>query len=89
MTEVEIKFRSLVEQHTLRQFGYHVFDLRPFRNGVYNVILKRLGEIEEIPFPVFADQVRDSVLTGQLPEGLMRGFADYFKSRVAQIAKRA
>jgi hypothetical protein len=53
------------------------------------VILKRLGEIEEIPFPVFADQVRDSVLTGQLPEGLMRGFADYFKSRVAQIAKRA
>jgi len=81
MTEVEIKFHSLVEQHTLRQFGYHVSDLRQFANVVYNVTLKRLGEIEEIPFPVFADQVRDSVLTEQLPEGLLRSFADYFKSR--------
>lgn len=83
MTEMEIKFRNLVEQHTLKEFGYHVLNLRPFGNHVYNVILKRLGEIEEISFPVFAEQMRDSVLTGQLPEGLLRSFADDFKCRVS------
>jgi hypothetical protein len=86
MTDEKIKFRNLVEQHTLKQYGYHVLDLRPLNVGVYNVVLKQLGEIEEIAFPVFTKQVQDSVRSEQLPEGLLRSFADYFKFRLAQIA---
>jgi hypothetical protein len=86
-TDEKIEFRILAEQHTLKEFGYHVSNLRPFGDRVYDVILKQLGEIEEISFPVFAEQVRDSVRTKQLPEGLLRSFEDYFKSRVAQVSR--
>ncbi len=89
MRDEKIKFRYLVEQHTLKQFGYHVLNLKPFGLEVYEVVLKLLGETEEILFPVLTEQVRDSVRTGQLPEGLLRSFADYFKFRVARIAERA
>jgi len=80
-TEEKIRFRNLVEQHTLKQFGYHVSDLRPFGIGVYNVVLKLLGETEEIAFPVFTERVRDSARSEQLPDSLQSSFADYFKSR--------
>jgi hypothetical protein len=86
MKEEKIKFRYLVEQHTLKQYRYHVLDLRPFGIGVYEVILKLLCETKEISFPVFTEQVRDSVRSEQLPEGLLRNFAEYFNSRVAKKA---
>ena len=86
MTKMETDFCSLVEQYTLRKFGYHVSSLKSHDGATYDLKLKRLGDLTEILFPVFPEQVRDSVLTGQLPQGLLRSFDDCFKSQTVRTA---
>lgn len=83
MTEVEIRFRNLVEQYTLREFGYSVSDLRQDWSKTYTLKLKRPGDLEEKSFPVFPDQVQNAVLKGQLPQGLLHSIADCFTSQTA------
>ena len=76
MTREEVIFWNLVHEYVLPRFKYSVVDLRPDSGGYYSLKVKRLGESDEKTFTVFVDQLRSSVETGQLPEGLLCSFAD-------------
>ena len=79
MTHDETDFCNLVHNHAL---GYSALEFKLDNSGhFYNLRLKRLGapEHETKSFTVFADPVREALATGQLPEGLLRSFAEELK----------
>lgn len=69
---------DLVTKHVVPKFGNLVPRLHPESDGNYSLVLKRAGapESEAKTFTVFVDQLRNSLETGQLPEGLLRSFTD-------------
>ena len=82
VTQDETVFWNLVHEHSLREFGYSVVELKLDSSGqTYTLRLKRLSKPDSRAkrFTVFNDQLRNSVSTGQLPGGLLRAFADKLK----------
>jgi hypothetical protein len=79
MTPDEVVFWNHGHEHVLRRFGYSVVGLNLDSSGkCYWLKLNRFGGPESGAriFPVFVDQLKNCVETGQMPEGLLRSFAD-------------
>jgi hypothetical protein len=79
MTPEESTFWNYVHEYVLQHFRYSVISLTLDTNGTcYAIRLNRLGApvAEARTFTVFADQLRDCAQRGQLPDGLMKSFAN-------------
>ena len=90
MTQEEMDFSGLVGEfkvgeRPLREFGYAVFELKPFGTGVYTLKLQLVIEISETTFTFPASELHKSVLTRQLPEGLLLDLAKHFNSPMFQM----
>jgi len=82
MTNEEVAFCNLVQSYILGTFGYLVLSLdRTVEGQTYILRAKRLGDAESSikRFPVFPDQLMNSIRTCQLPESLFRDFSVWLK----------
>lgn len=80
MTQEEVVFCKVVEKHAPP--GYSVVKLRPDDGmNTCSFKLKQLGapESEARHFTVCVDELRSCIMTGQLPECLLRDIADELK----------
>jgi len=90
MTQEEMDFSGLVGEfkvgeRPLREIGYAVFELKPFGTGVYTLKLQLVIETSETAFTFPASELHESVLTRQLPEGLLLNLAKHFNSPMFQM----
>lgn len=82
MTQEESAFWNIAHDYALRKFGYSVVELKLEAVGnSYTLRLKELGEPEHTAriFKVFIDQLRNTVKTGNLPDGLLRDLPNQLK----------
>jgi hypothetical protein len=77
MSQEETTFWEIMHEYVLRNFGYSVVGLSPDSGGKFYILrLNRHETSEHTPkiYTVFTDQLRDCVMTGRIPEGLLRDF---------------